>query len=268
MILLAWTAAVAAAFGYGGGSVLQAVGASRSSGPATLRHPVYLSGLLCDGLAWLASLVALRALPLFVVQSVLASSVAVTVLLARLTLGSRLRRRDIAAILGLVAALVALAALFVPGRASTPSGFTAWALGGLALVTIGLALGYRAGGSLPLALLAGTAYAGTAVAARGLDLSGGPAETLAQPLAWALVGYGVVGTLAYARSLERGPVGPATAMLWAVEAVAGGVVGVAVLGDMVRPGWAVPALAAVAVTLACCLLLATSPAERVLETSP
>lgn len=76
---------------------------------------------------------------------------------------------------------------------------------------------------------------------------------------------GAAGTLAYARSLERGAVGPATAVLWSAETLLAGLVGVLALGDTVRPGWDAVATVAVAVTLLGCAVLATAPAEQVLD---
>ncbi len=260
---LAWASALFAAVAYGVASVLQAVGSSRAEGPKVLAQPLYVAGLACDGLAWLASLVALRALPLFLVQSVLTASVGVTVLLARFFLGSRLRGRDVAAIVVMVAALGGLAAAFPPSAAPTwTSG--GWDLAALLVLALATAAAYPRGGSLLLALLAGAGFAGAAVSARAVDLSGGWASLAGQPLAWCVLGYGVLGTLAYARSLERGPVGPATAVLWSVECVLGGVVGVLVLGDQVRPGWTGVAVVAVALTVLSCGVLATGPAEDAL----
>ncbi|HEX7805908.1 MAG TPA: hypothetical protein VF413_07085, partial [Cellulomonas sp.] len=102
-------AAVVGALLYGSGTVLQALAARRASGPAVLRHPWYLAGLGCDLLGWTASLVALRALPLFTVQALLAGSLVVTVLLARVVLGAPLRRVDGVAVVVVVGALVVLA---------------------------------------------------------------------------------------------------------------------------------------------------------------
>lgn len=268
MTLLAWGAALAAAVGYGVASVLQAVGSSRATGPAVLRQPMYVAGLAFDGLAWLASLVALRTLPLFVVQSVLTASVAVTAVLAWTFLGTRLRRRDSVAIGLMVLALVGLAVAFAPGPATAPAGLTGWVLAALGVVGVLTAVSYSRGGSLLLAALAGAAFAGAAVAARALDLSGSGLALAGQPLAWAVLGYGAVGTLAYARSLERGPVGPATAVLWSVESVVAGLVGVLALGDAVRPAWAGVAVAGVVVTVLSCVVLATGPAQEALEPSP
>ena len=69
-----------------------------------------------------------------------------------------------------------------------------------------------------------------------------------------------MGTLAYATALERGPVGPATAVLWAVEVVVPASAGVLLLGDVVRSGWTPAVVVAVVVLVAGCVVLAGSPA--------
>ena len=266
MTTLAWFAAAIAALLYGVASVLQGAGARGSTGPGVLAQPLYLLGLGCDGLAWVTSLVALRWLPLFVVQSVLAASVAVTVLLARMFLGAPpLRPRDHVAVGGLVVALAVLAVAFVPGPARPTGALTAWLLGGGAAVIVVLAAAYGRGGALLLAGLAGAGYAGAAVAARGVDLSGGVPAVLTEPLAWTVLVLGGAGTVAYARALERGSTGPVTALLWAVETVLAGAAGVLLLGDGIRPGWPGPAAMAVLAAVVGCAVLATSPAERTVE---
>lgn len=260
---LALLAALVGTLGYGIASVLQAVGAARASGPAVMRHPAYLAGLTCDGVAWLASLVALRHLPLFVVQSLLAGSLGVTVVLARVFLGTRLRSRDVTAVAVVAAALATVArASGAQSAQPAPHGFQLAALVLLLVTVLVTAALYRRAGSLPLAVLAGMAFSGAALCARAVHGSDGWMRLLTDPLALSVLGFGAVGALTYARSLERGPVGPATAVLWGVEVLVPGVVGVAVLGDGVRPGWALPALLAVAVAVAACAVLATSPAQQ------
>lgn len=257
---LGLVAALAGMLGYGVGSVLQAAAAARASGPAVVRHPAYVAGLACDGVAWLASLVALRYLPLFVVQSVLAGSLGVTVLLARAFLAAPVRRRDGFAVAVVALCLAAVAAASgAQSAAAPPGGFQAFALTGLVVVAALTVAAYRNGASLVLASLAGLAFSGAALCARAVPTSGSSLQLVAQPLAWAVVGYGVVGALSYARSLERGPVGPATAALWGVEVLVPGAVGVVALGDGVRAGWGLPAIVAVAGAVAACAVLAAGP---------
>lgn len=111
----ALVAAVGAALAYGAGSVLQAAGARRAvaAGQGLLgvtRQWPYLGGLGCDLGGWLLSLLALRRLPLFAVQAILAGSLAVTVLLAAAVLHVPPRRADTAAVVLIVAALAVLGA--------------------------------------------------------------------------------------------------------------------------------------------------------------
>ncbi len=75
--------AATAALAYGAGSVLQAqgVGAACNGGAQLLAQRRYVLGLALDLLGFLATAVALRSLPLFLVQSALAGSIGVTALL-------------------------------------------------------------------------------------------------------------------------------------------------------------------------------------------
>lgn len=92
-----------AALCYGIGSVLQADAARRTAASAgldprllarLLRSGRYLVGVGADGAGFLLSLLAVRTLPLFVVQSVVASFLAVTAVLAAVLLRMPLGTRD------------------------------------------------------------------------------------------------------------------------------------------------------------------------------
>ncbi|WP_238018909.1 hypothetical protein KZZ52_35740 [Dactylosporangium sp. AC04546] len=266
------TFAAAAAAGYGVASVLQATGARRATGLLqTLRAPAYLVGIVLDLLAWLASLVALRTLPVYQVQAVLAGSLAVTVVVARFRLSARLRPVDVAAVVVTVAALVVLAASAGPQDPARPPGAVRL---GLALAAIPVALagwvGARWGRPALNAALAGLAFGGAALCARAAVLPADPLHGLpavaSEPPVWALAVYGLTGTLLYAHALEHGAVGPVTAVLWIVEVVVPSVIGVLLLGDTVRPGWSVTAAVAVAATVAAAVVLANAPATA--ATSP
>jgi len=256
-------AAVAGALLYGTGTVLQAVAARRASGPGVLRHPWYVAGLVCDLLGWLASLVALRALPLFTVQALLAGSLVVTVLLARVVLSAPLRRIDGVSVGVVVVALVVLARAAGPETAARalPDGFTATVLVALVSVT-----GYRHGAGWLFALLAALAASGAAICARAVTLPAGAATgqlvraVAAEPLAWAVAGFGLLMTVTYARALERAGVGASAAVMAVVEVVVPAAVGLGLLHDSVRPGWPVAALVAAVLAAAACVALAASAA--------
>lgn len=259
---LALIAAIAGMLIYGVGSILQAVGAQRAHGPAVVKQPIYIMGLAADGLAWLASLVALAQLPLFVVQSILAGSLGVTVILARAFLGTRVRQRDAIAIAVVVIALVVIA--LSAGKESarpTTLGTELAILAGFVITLIAAIVLYRRSGSIAIAVVSGLGFSGAALCARAVHIKGWE-TALREPLVWALIGFGIIGALAYARSLEGGAVGPVTAVMWAVEVVVPGIIGIVALGDTVRDGWAIPAVLAVVATVGACIALANSPAQN------
>ncbi|MEN3358877.1 MAG: hypothetical protein V7637_2859 [Mycobacteriales bacterium] len=258
--------AVAGAVGYGFASVLQASAADRAHGTLrTVRDPRYLAGLALDLLAWLASLAALRVLPIYQVQATLAGSLAVTVLAARVMLAVRLRRSDLVAVAVTVAALAALAASAGPQHPAQLSGAGRLGLAAPA-VLVGLAgwAAARARASGAAAVTAGLAFGGAALCARAVTLPDAPlrhlpatlASAAGNPLAWALLAYGGAGVLLYANALEHGPVGPVTALLWIAEVAAPSIVGVALLGDTVRPGWTPAAATALLASIAAAAILA------------
>ncbi len=262
-MILALVAALFGTLAYGAASVLQAVGASRASGPAVVRQPTYLLGLACDGAAWLASLVALQQMPAFAVQSLLAGSVGVTAVLAWWLLGARLRPSHVAALVLLVAALVGVTvAAGSEAAGAAPHWFIPACWVAAALLASLLAATYRGGHWALLSTVAGGAFAGAAVCARELDVSAGWGHLALDPLAWAIAVFGALGALGYARSLESGRVGPATALMWAVEVGAAGIVGVAALGDRVRPGLGWLAVVSVLVAVGASVVLALSPAAE------
>ncbi len=255
---VAFSAAIAGTLLYGSASVSQAYAAGRATGPRILRHPAYVAGLVGDGLAWVASVVALGGLAVFAVQSLLAGSLAVTVVLARLVLGVGMSRVATGAVVGVTAGL-ALVGWSAGAESSQPApGWFTAALAGvlLAAVIAGVA-SYRRAGSIRLAVVAAIAFSGAALGARALHPSASDwGAIVTSPLTWLILACGITGAVLYARSLERGPVGPATAALWVVEVLFPGGVGLLVLGDTVRPGMAGAAAAGVLLAVAGTVALA------------
>ena len=73
------------------------------------RSPRYLLALVLVAAGFGLSIIALRTLPLFVVQAGRASSLAITAVLSVLLLHARLRRVEIGAVVGIGAGLVVVA---------------------------------------------------------------------------------------------------------------------------------------------------------------
>jgi uncharacterized membrane protein len=70
------------------------------------------------------------------------------------------------------------------------------------------------------------------------------------PATYALVVAGVLALVAYSTALQRGSVVQATAPLVVSETVAPALVGIALLGDDTRPGWAAVAVLGFALAVA------------------
>jgi drug/metabolite transporter (DMT)-like permease len=271
--MLPYLLAGAAALCYGFATVLQAVGARRAVGAGLgarllvrlLRQLPYLAGTALDVSGFALSVAALRSLPLFLVQSLVAASVGVTAVAAVLLLRARLRAVEVLALVVLAAGLVLLSVGAQPGAARplTRAG-QVLLLGAALVVAAGASAAGRARGpraAVGLAAVAGAAFAGVGIAARGLPTPRPWWHLLAAPAAWALAVCGVVGMLAFATALQRGAVTVVAAVVSGTETVLPSAVGLLVLGDSTH-GAAGPALTAAG--FACALtgvLLLTRYAE-------
>ncbi|MFB8199010.1 DMT family transporter [Kitasatospora purpeofusca] len=249
-MLLGLTTALVATVCFGFGSVFQAGGA-REAPPADrvrvgllaalLRSWRFLLGTGLDIAGFALSIVALRTLPLFLVQAVTNASLAVTALAAARLLRARLHRADL---LGIAAVVVGLTLLALgsghAGRDRASAAFH-WALLGttvlMLLLTFVLARRTGNAAAVGLGLLAGVGFGVTSLAVRVLDVSG-PLDVFTDPAAYGLALGGLGGYLAYALALQRGTVTAVTAAGTVAETFGPALVGVVALGDTARPGYA------------------------------
>lgn len=256
-MILGLVTAFAAAVCYGFGSVLQAMAARDADAvegldPRLLARLLkswrYLVGVGLDGLGFVLGLVAVRSLPLFVVQSIVASFLAITAVLGAVLLKMPLSRRDRIGLVVVVGGLVLVGASAAEDAAVAVSGAEEWgvliAAVVLAVVSVPLAQIRGARGAAALGSVAGLAFGATAVASRMLpgDLSpdqvlGEVGTLLRSPATYALVIAGAVALLTYSIALQRGTVTQATAPLVVGETVAPALVGLWLLGDQPRDGW-------------------------------
>ncbi|GAA2713577.1 hypothetical protein [Actinoplanes palleronii] len=273
MTTAGWVAlsiAIGGSLCYAVGSILQAIGARRStSAVSTLGHPLYLIGIALDMAAWLGSMIALRELAVYLVESVLAGSLAITALAAWLFLGSRLRRRDVAAIAITMCALAGLA--LSAGQQTMVAASSGLRIGFCVALVVVLVLGWaatRTGVPGLIAAVGGLSVGAAALGGRALHLPddemttmGSAAWTIAtEPLTWVLLVFAANGMVMYANALQRGDVGRVTAVHWTGEVIAPSVIALTILGDTVRPGWEPVALGAALVTVCCAIVLASAPA--------
>ncbi|MEI2731445.1 MAG: DMT family transporter [Dermatophilaceae bacterium] len=207
-----------------------------------LRLPEYLLAMVLVAVGFGCAALALRSLPVFLVQSGRAASLAVTAALAALVLGERLHRRDVGAVAATFAGLVLLAVSAVDG--APQRGISAGARLAIplsVLVVLGLSwwVAQRGRGPLAgvsLATLSGAAFGVLAVAVRGVT-SFDPAALSGDPLAWSVPALGVLGLALSAAAFQRASVVAATGALVGTETVLGAVLGVLWEGDSARPGW-------------------------------
>jgi drug/metabolite transporter (DMT)-like permease len=259
-VLIGLSAALAAATAFGVAAVLQAVAARREP-PVRgvdplllvrlLRHRSFVAALALNLLGFGLHVAALRTLPLFLTQAVIASSVVVTAVVGAHVLNVPPRAVEYAAVLGVCVGLGLLAATASPaGTTPTDPALRGALLPGAALVgAAGLVAARLPGplGASVLGLVAGLGFALVAVAGRVLpDLA--PAALLREPAAYALLAGGAVAYLLYAIALQRAAVMTATSTLVLAQTVVPAAVGVLALGDTVRAGGAL--LAALGLALA------------------
>jgi len=253
-VLLSLAAALVAALCYGLGAVMQAIAVRASSRrPAEdaasvdpglvlrmLRQWPFLLSLLIDLFGFVCQVIALRRLPVFEVQVIIAANLAVTAVLASWLMHVRLRMREWLAVLAVVIGVGLLG--------SSSGGQGAAAVGvdfHLALIAAlaAIALGGLAAARLPshirtpvLGAIAGLGYGVLAICARILP-SFAPGVLIRSPAAYTLAAAGVVSFFLYATALESGSVTVATAAVILAETVPPALVGVLLLGDTTKPGW-------------------------------
>jgi hypothetical protein len=269
-------AVAGAALCYGAGSVLEQVGARREAPAGSLdprlllrltRRLPWLAGAGADVAGWLLCLAALRTLPLFAVQAAVAASVGITALLSRAVFGVRLTRGHRVALVVLGAGLLLLGLAAAPERSRQLDGIArvVLAVGPAVVAAAAFPLARSAqgdAGAARLGMLAGLAFSGTAVVGRVLHVPAHPLTLAWDPLAWALLGYGLLGTLLFALALQRGSATAASAALFAVETVVPAAVGLALLGDQARPAFGPLALAGFLATVGAALALALGSHQR------
>lgn len=254
-MIFALLAAAGSAVCYGVASVLQAIGARSTHDTGTvdprlltrlLRNTPFVVGMLLDITGGVLQFLALRTLPLFLVQATQAANLAVTAIVAVPVLGARLAARHWWAVAAVIAGLVLLASSAGAENPHEPSLGFRFAL--LVCVAILAAVGLLAGrtgnttmGSSALGAVAGLGFGLTALAARSLtNLS--PLHVVRDPAVYAAIGGGVVAFLFFATGLQRGSVTAVSAAVVVGETALPALVGILVLDDHTRPGFAPVAL--------------------------
>lgn len=280
-MLLGLTMALAAALCFGVAMILQAAGARRQpptpgegllgTARAMLNLP-FASGLLLDGLGFVAQLIALRSLPLYLVQAALAGSLAVTAVLGAALLGLRLGRAEWLGVAGVCAGLAVLGATAGAEGHRQPTEAFHWALLGAVVLIAGAGGGAwrlpEPGRAAVMGALCGLGFGVVGLAVRVLPAVHGTdlVPLLRDPALYALLAGGAVAFALMTEGVRGGRVTTATACMVLGETALPALLGVVLLGDGTRPGLAPLAVAGFAVAVAGALALArfgeVAPAEE------
>jgi drug/metabolite transporter (DMT)-like permease len=248
-MLLGLSAALAAAFLFGTASILQAIasrqvpvstGVSRALVSGLLSQPVFLGALALNLTGFGFHLAALRTIPLFLAQSGIAASLAITAILAVRVFRDPLGPRDWTAVVAITVGLALMASAAGDVGAEDSSGrFVLGIYVALGLIAgAGLAASRLEGatGTALLGLLAGFGFAAVSISARVLpELAIGTIVT--HPATYALLLSGGMAFLLYSLALQRGSVTEATALMIVSQTVTPAAVGVLLLDDEIRGGW-------------------------------
>jgi drug/metabolite transporter (DMT)-like permease len=274
-VLVSLIAAVVAAVFYGVASVMQAIavrsashrGVQDATGGGVdpglvvrmLHQWRFVASICLDALGFLAQLVALHRLPLFVVQAFVASNLAVTAVVASRVIGMTLSWREWAAVIGVVAGVGLLGSSAGAQGASQVGAVFKLALivavAGLAVVGLAAAKLNDPYRTTALGITAGFGFGVLSIAARVLN-GFSPLELARDPAAYAIAAAGIISFMFYATALEGGSVTVATAAVVLSETIPPAVIGVIFLGDQTRPGLAGVAWAGFVIAIASAVMLA------------
>lgn len=270
-------AALAAAFCYGIGAVMQAIAVRAASRRPVLaaagvaarvdpglvirmfRQWPFVLSLAIDFAGFVCQLIALRRLPIFEVQVIIAANLAVTATFASWLMHTVLSVREWAAVISIVVG-VGLLGSSAGSQGATRVGidFHLGLIAALAAITVaGLAAGrlpsqYR---TIALGATAGLGYAVLAVCARILT-GFTPAVLIRSPAAYTLAAAGIISFMLYASALESGSVTVATAAVILLETAPPALIGVLFLGDRTKPGLVAPAIAGFIIAMVSAVALA------------
>jgi drug/metabolite transporter (DMT)-like permease len=252
-VLIGLLAALGAAVMFGIGSVRLAVGARRvpvAEGlslqliPRMLQERAIVEALALNLVGFAFHLVALRHIPLFLAQTGIAASLAVTALLTMRVFGNKLTRSDWIAVLAVCVGLGLLAG--AAGGAGRSVTSTRGDIGVVIAVALLFVVGFastRFSGGLGAALVglvAGLGFALVSISSRLIPVIGLP-DVLIAPGTYTLAISGGLAFFLYSVALQRGSVMTATAPMIVMQTATPAAVGVLLLGDTIRPGWSVAA---------------------------
>jgi drug/metabolite transporter (DMT)-like permease len=209
-----------------------------------LRERAILEALGLNLIGFVFHLIALRHIPLFLAQTGIAASLAVTALLTMRVFGNHLTTVEWLAVLAVCVGLGLLAgAAGDAGDSAQSHRNDIGVVVALLLMVVAAFAATRFDGGLGAALVglvSGLGFALVSISSR-LIPEFVPTKVLTSPGTYTLVISGALAFFLYSVALQRGSVMTATAPMIVMQTVTPAAVGVLLLGDTIRPGWSVAA---------------------------
>lgn len=205
-----------------------------------LKQLPYIAGILFDLLAGLLTLVAVKTLPLFVVQSVIASCVVMTAILEHVFLKRQLKLQTYIASIVVLIGLGCLALASHSEQTAIVSQLIKLLilLTPVMLIAIG-AISIRYNNRLSAALLAilsGAAFGGVSVIGRLFVYPDPIWLVIKAPLFWAIIVYGILGMVFFTAALQRTLATAVNGVMTSAQTVIPIIIGITLLGDTARSG--------------------------------
>ena len=241
-------ASIGGSLSYGTATVLEQVSAKREkkykninpkSFVSIIKQWPYITGLILDMLGWLLFLVAVRSLPLFLVQSFVATSIIVSAVLDRYLLKHRIFKTEKIAMFLILLGVFMLSYIAKPGVAGpTSSSFKIILIIGplvvALLATIFIKMKNSPLSTSLMAFLVGLAFGGTTIISRIIIFGQINKTVLQLLLAVALVFYGVLAILILTVALQRATVNKVNSIVLGSEVLLPSLIGLIFLGDKIN----------------------------------
>jgi drug/metabolite transporter (DMT)-like permease len=247
--LLPILAAFGCAIGNGTAAILQKVSADKEKTVGSMdarllwrlfQDKPYIGGVALDLVGWGLTLYAVQYLPLFLVESIIATNMVVTALIERLVWHRVLSYRVYLAIGIIVIGIIPLLFAATPEKAAHISNLLRWLIvfSPLPIAAAGYFLARRTGqvAAIGLAVLGGLAFGGTSVVGRIFVFSQPLWHTIYSPLVLALIANGILGILLFSIALQRSHATVVNATMTSSQTLIPALVGIVFLGDSARNG--------------------------------
>lgn len=249
-IYWAYLAGVGGSLCYGLATVLEQIGVKKLKHVKQMQASVfikffkqlpYVQGFILDMLGWVFILYAVRSLPLFLIQSLIASSLIVSAVIDHYWLHTSINRVEKFSILTVLVGIILLGVVAHPGPAKPINDFFKWIiiLAPILLLFISaIIIKIKAGKmtSTIMAIIAGISFGGTSVASRILSSQHIYLKSSSSLLIIAIAIYGALALFMLSVALQRDKLNRVNSALFASEVAIPSILGLIFLGDKVHNG--------------------------------